>query len=114
MNWKKIGICHIASMNSEWACSHAQLPTALTLDDSTVRVFFATRSVKQESSISYVDLKFSNADSFEVSESAKKPVLSPGPLGNFDEHGVFPSSIVKHDSKYYMYYIGWNRGCEAP
>ena len=37
----------------------------------------------------------------------KKPVLSPGKLGSFDDNGVVPSSIVRHGKKIYLYYIGW-------
>ena len=33
-----------------------------------------------------------------------------GPLGTHDEHGVFPSSIVQHEGRQYLYTSCWERG----
>ena len=38
------------------------------------------------------------------------PVLSPGPLGHFDDHGAWGTSVVEHDGRLLLYYIGWNPG----
>lgn len=113
--WEKIGFFSVPRNRYSWMHSHAQLPTALVLDDSRVRVFFATRTNEQRSHIAYTDLKFdSGGNNFEVQEISSRPVISPGPIGHFDEHGVFPSSIIKSDGSIYLYYIGWNQGVEAP
>ncbi len=115
MNWTSIGSYKLPSgVRDGWSSSHAQLPTVLCLDDSSVRVFFATRSVKQVSSIGFVDLFFDGCDSFKVVSVSKSPVLKAGEPGCFDEHGVFPSCIIPFRGKYYLYYVGWNRGFESP
>jgi hypothetical protein len=95
--------------------SHAQLPTPLVLAENRVRVFFATRNKQQQSKIDSVDLIYDKSnDSFNWVSFTKKPVLSPGLTGTFDEHGVYPSSVIKIDQTFYMFYIGWNRGYTSP
>lgn len=92
--------------------SHAQLPTVLCFPDF-VRVFFAVRDERQYSSIYAVDLSLNGN---EVSVVSKTPTLclQPGAIGGFDEHGVFPASIIRIDSRYHLYYIGWNKGATPP
>ena len=113
--WQKIGFFEVPQGKFKWMCSHAQLPTPLVLSENEVRVFFASRNDKQRSHIAFVDLHFSRDGlDFEVTDLSLKPVLKPGPVGHFDEHGVFPSCVIEDAGKYYMYYIGWNQGVEAP
>ncbi|MBT5715962.1 MAG: hypothetical protein HOI70_03530, partial [Opitutae bacterium] len=114
MNWIPIGSHRLPSDRTGWNATHAQLPTALPLGDSLVRVFFATRSEEQVSSIDFVDLFFEENNSFKVVNASESPVLIPGEPGLFDEHGVFPSCVIPFRGKYYLYYVGWNRGFEAP
>ncbi|MDP2035632.1 MAG: hypothetical protein Q8K29_19675 [Polaromonas sp.] len=110
--WKKIGFYSLPEGRPKRAHSHAQLPTALVLGNK-VRVFFAARNVSQHSSVDFVDLAL-DGERVSFSTYSEQPVLTPGDIGTFDEHGVFPASIVKHNQKYFMYYIGWNQGAEAP
>lgn len=91
--------------------SHAQIPTPLILSENSVRVFFATRNTDQHSKIYSIDLSYNKLEkTFRWHEFSKKPVLSTGLAGTFDEHGVYPSSVVKIGQIYYMFYIGWNQG----
>ena len=96
-----------------WMQSHAQLPSPMLISKNEVRVFFATRCDENKSSIAYVDLEM-NGNNFKIKYLTSSPVMSPGLIGTFDEHGVFPSCIVKNKNSYLMYYIGWNKGFEAP
>ena len=41
-----------------------------------------------------------------------KPILPLGDLGSFDEHSVYPSSIIKVGDEVKFYYAGWYR-CES-
>ncbi len=110
--WKKIFFYKILKDESKGLSTHAQLPTVLCFPDF-VRVFFATRNANQYSSIYYIDMSFLNED---VKVLTDKPVLclAPGDIGFFDEHGVFPSSVVYINGKYHLYYIGWNKGVVSP
>jgi predicted GH43/DUF377 family glycosyl hydrolase len=85
------------------------------LGERAVRVFFATRDAQQRSSIAYTDLTFGvDPDEYTAGPVCEQPVMTPGPIGGFDEHGVFPSSVVATDEGYHLYYIGWNQGVERP
>src|SRR5206468_2418892 len=77
------------------------------------RVYFASRTPEQRSHIGWVDVELS--DRPVVRARAALPVLSPGPIGHFDEHGVFPASVVQHDDgRLWMYYVGWTQGVTPP
>lgn len=113
--WRKIGLVGVPKTGLPWMYSHCQLPTAMPLGGRRVRVFFASRTEQQRSHIGYVDLELNaGGESFSVVGVSEEPALAPGPLGFFDEHGVYPSCVVRHEGKWYMYYIGWNQGVERP
>lgn len=111
--WEFKRFLAVESFGQPWMHSHAQLPTPMVVDSQTVRVFFASRDERQYSSIGFVDLQL-EGDSVTLSRIGEHPVMSPGPLGYFDEHGVFPSCVVRDADRWLMYFIGWNRGFESP
>jgi len=112
LNWRKLQFIENRGELS-WSASHYQLPFGFQVDSSTFRVFAAVRSEEQRSSIACMDLELRD-DRFEIKNQYDEPVLTPGPTGFFDQHGVFPSSIIEHNGQYYLYYIGWTQGVEAP
>ena len=100
---------------SDQVFTHAQLPTPVVIAENTVRVFFATRDSRNFSSIYSIDLEHDpRSNKFTWSQFSVEPALTPGPLGSFDEHGVYPSFVFKNGNVYYMLYIGWNRGLTGP
>ena len=40
---------------------------------------------------------------------AEHEVIEPGGLGCFDEHGIFPMSVVRHGGELLGYTTGWSR-----
>lgn len=115
MKWQKIGFFALPRGKHTWMQSHAQLPTPMVINDGLVRVFFATRTTSQRSHVAYVDLVISaDGENVCVERISSGPTLSPGPCGYFDEHGVFPSCVVHFNGVYYLYFIGWTQGVEAP
>ena len=40
---------------------------------------------------------------------ADQTVIELGKLGSFDEHGIFPINILRHDDKIWAYTCGWSR-----
>ena len=86
--------------------SHTQVPTPLLLDDR-LRVFFATRSAEGISHVSFVDLDIE--DPSRVLYIHHKPVLDLGQAGMFDEHGIIPSHVFRHEGEIVMFYVGWSR-----
>ncbi len=87
----------------------AQSPQALVFDNF-VRIYFSTRAVdangKYLSHIAFVDMKLNLREVIRVSD---QPVIPLGGLGCFDEHGIFPLSILRHGDAVYGYICGWNR-----
>lgn len=112
MKWKKLGKIfdptqHKLPNNCE---QFAQSPQALVFDHF-VRIYFSTRAVdnasgKYLSHIAFADMKKNLRDVIRVSE---KTVIPLGGLGCFDEHGIFPMSMMRHGNAIYGYTCGWNR-----
>ncbi len=112
MQWKKLGhIFDPADHVLPNGCQHfAQSPQALVFDDF-VRIYFSTRAVdpangKYLSHISFVDMR---KDLRTVINVSQQPVIALGALGCFDEHGIFPMSVMRHGDAVYGYTCGWNR-----
>jgi hypothetical protein len=88
----------------------AQSPQALVFDDF-VRIYFSSRALdpvngKYLSHIAFVDMKSNLRDIIRISEQTVIPL---GGLGCFDEHGIFPMSIMRHGDFVYGYTCGWSR-----
>lgn len=111
MRWRKQGLLYAPSGERPWARSHASLPVALPLEGDVCRVFFASRDAQNRSSIGWVEADLATGT---VLREADAPVMEPGPLGHFDDHGVYPASVVEHEGALYLYYIGWNPGPTPP
>jgi len=112
MKWKKIGkIFDPTQHHLPNDCEQfAQSPQALVFD-GFIRIYFSTRAVdrsngKYLSHIAFVDMQKNLRDIIRVSD---KTVISLGKLGCFDEHGIFPMSIMRHGDAVYGYTCGWNR-----
>lgn len=87
----------------------AQSPQALVCKDF-LRIYFSTRSVdtsgKYLSHIAFVDLQENLHDVIRVSD---RTVIPLGGLGCFDEHGIFPMSVLRVGDAIYGYTSGWSR-----
>ncbi len=112
MRWRKLGkIFDPADHALPAGCiSHAQSPQALVFDDF-VRIYFSTRSVdttngKFLSHVAFVDM---TKDLRAVIRTSPNEVLPLGELGCFDEHGIFPLHVMRHENKIYGYSCGWSR-----
>ena len=86
-------------VKNRWSKSHCMLPTLININDKTTRVFYATRNFKNQSVVSYSDIHFDNNDEIIQVIQSKKISLNIGDLGNFDDNGVLPSSLIKIKGK---------------
>jgi hypothetical protein len=114
--WRKLGKVFTPQGVSgrSWLKEFAQAPATLVFDDF-VRVYFSSRPPADEngqyvSYSAYVDLD--RADLFKVRHVSEQPILSLGGLGDFDEFGTYPVSVIRHDGEVRAYYGGWTR-CES-
>jgi hypothetical protein len=111
MKWAKLGkIFDPAEHRLPNNCfQFAQSPQALVCDNF-VRIYFSTREIDSQnkplSHIAYADFAKDLRTIIGVSQST---VIELGQLGCFDEHGIFPMNVVRHDGKVYGYTCGWSR-----
>lgn len=97
-----------------WLSEFAQAPATL-LFENFVRVYFSCRppadgSGQYVSYSAYVDLDRSDLST--VLRVAEQPILSLGGLGEFDEFGTYPVSVIRWGEEVRAYYAGWTR-CES-
>lgn len=114
--WKKLGKAFTPQEVTDrpWLKEFAQAPATLLLDD-VVRVYFSCRpppdgNGQYVSYSAYVDLD--RADLFNQRHVAEHPILSLGGLGEFDEFGTYPVSVIRDGEELRAYYAGWTR-CES-
>ena len=114
--WKKLGKVFTPQdvQGRRWLKEFAQAPATLVFDDF-VRVYFSCRphadqNGKYVSYSAFVDLERNNQ--FSVRRVSEQPILSLGGLGEFDEFGTYPVSVIRHGDEVRAYYGGWTR-CES-
>lgn len=111
MKWEKIGKIFDPTEHalSEGCTVFAKSPQALAFDDF-VRVYFCsqkkTGNGKYLSCPQYVDF---NKRFDRILRFSTGPVVELGGLGEFDEHGIFPLNVLRHDGKIWAYTSGWSR-----
>jgi hypothetical protein len=111
MKWQKRGLIFNPLQHQLAAnfIGYAQSPQALELDDR-VRIYFSTRERSADgkfiSHVQYVDFDKTLSSIINVSSHQ---VITPGALGTFDEHGIFPISPVRLGSRVLAYTSGWSR-----
>jgi len=116
MKWKKIGKIFDPRQHTlpHHCTEFAQSPQTLMCDDY-MRIYFSTRETdtygKYVSHIAYVDMDKNFKNIIRIS---KHTVIESGDLGCFDEHGIFPLHICKHNGKIFGYIGGWSRRVSVP
>lgn len=114
--WKKLGKVFTPQevKGRSWLKEFAQAPATLVFEDF-VRVYFSCRPRADErgqyvSYSAYVDLD--RKDLFKVRCVSEQPILNLGGLGEFDEFGTYPVSVIRDGKQVRAYYGGWTR-CES-
>ena len=114
--WKKLGKVFTPQTveGRSWLKEYAQAPSTLIFEDF-IRVYFSCRPNADEngqyvSYCAYVDLD--RTDLFKVLHVSENPILSLGSLGEFDEFGTYPVSVIRNGNELRAYYAGWTR-CES-
>lgn len=111
MRWQKLGKIfdpseHILSSKCE---VFAKSPQALVFEDF-VRIYFCsqkkTENGKYLSVPQFVDFDKNFKTLLRLSID---PVINLGELGEFDEHGIFPLNVLRHQDKVFAYTSGWSR-----
>jgi hypothetical protein len=113
MAWTKLGLVFRPDRDIDWALSHATCPTPVLLPSGNWRVFFASRDSEQRSHVGWFDIDLD--DPLSGIRTCDKPLLPPGPVGNFDGNGIYTTAVVPlGGGRLRFYTIGWNPGHRAP
>ena len=108
MNWIRKGLIYKPNQNTEWSHSHAQVPFGFPIDHETLRIYFATRDIKNRSATSFIEVDANNIK--DIKYVHNDICLGVGEIGMHDESGAMPSCFLREQNKIYMYYTGWNIG----
>jgi predicted GH43/DUF377 family glycosyl hydrolase len=114
--WNKLGRVFTPQQaeGRAWLKEFAQAPATLMFDDF-VRIYFSCRPAADESGqyVSYsAYLEVDRTDLFRVLRVSERPVLELGGLGEFDEFGTYPISVIRVGDEVRAFYAGWTR-CES-
>ena len=113
--WEKKGMIFSPNGYSEWMYSHAQCPFTFDFGEY-IRIYFSTREAYKEGMSKahggWIDVD--KKDLKKVIRIAKEPMMELGEIGEFDEFGSMPNSIVKVGQEYYLYFCGWTRALSTP
>jgi hypothetical protein len=111
VRWRKLGRVYCADGETDWARSHAYIPTVTTLDATRLRVYVAFLDRHRIGRVGWVDVDA--GDPRRVRAVSRRPALDVGPPGAFDEHGVSPICLVRDGGATYLSYVGWQRGTDV-
>lgn len=113
MKWVKKGKVFDPKGRFDWMQHFAQNPNVLVMEDR-LRVYFTCRPKPQTDGLcvsytAFVDL--SRSDPFEVIYVHDRPVVNLGKVGDFDQFGIMPGSLVQlyDQGEVWLYYVGWTR-----
>lgn len=114
--WEKKGMIWSPNGYSAWMYSHAQCPFTMDFGDY-LRIYFSTREAYSDDGMSrahggWIDVD--KSDLTHILAIADRPMVELGNVGEFDEFGSMPNSIVKVGDEYWLYFCGWSRGYSVP
>ena len=116
--WNKLGKVFTPQKvtGRPWLREFAQAPATLVFDNF-VRIYFSCRPLadvngQYVSYSAYVDVDRTNL--FKIRKVAEQPILPLGALGEFDEFGIYPVSIIRDEHVVRAYYGGWTRSFSTP
>jgi hypothetical protein len=113
MSWTKKGLILAPANKSWWDKKYAMMPTPIYLKElGVIRVFYGTTDEGVFGRTAYVDLD--PQDPSKIIDMPGTFVADLGDDGCFDDSGAIPSSIVKHNNSYYLYYVGFQRTVKVP
>lgn len=108
MRWEKQGLIYVPPGTSDWAVHYAFPPTPYRLSPDVLRIYLAFCDASTVGRLGYVDVD--PRDPSHVLGVSERPLLDIGQPGAFDENGLLPTSIVEHDGRLYLYYVGYQLG----
>lgn len=112
MRWIKQGRIFEPTGVIPWITSHSAVPIPYYLGADRFRVYFSARDECNRAHVAYIEIDITSPT--HILAWSERPVLNPGPPGNFDDSGAMSDWILRRGDDLYLYYTGWNRGVTVP
>ncbi len=113
MKVEKRGLVFAPNRKDWWQKKYAILPTPFYISElNVIRVFFATTCSSNFGRLTYIDLNADNPK--EIINNPGNFILDIGEDGAFDDSGLNPSSVLKINDSYFLYYAGYQRHIKTP
>lgn len=96
-----------ACQNGLWR-SHTMAPTPVMLGNDVIRIYVGGWDENGISRIWYIDVAAD--EPARVLRVSERPVLDLGAAGAFDDNGVFPGHVYRHEERFFLYYTGFQLG----
>lgn len=112
MKWVKRGLVYKPNKEAEWWVSRGMAPAAFMLNKDVIRILQGCWDSSGISRIGYIDV--SANDPRDIYGKSSTPVLDIGEPGCFDDNGVFPGHVYRHNSRIYLYYTGFQKLDKIP
>ncbi|RJX19164.1 MAG: hypothetical protein C4575_09130 [Desulforudis sp.] len=87
------------------------IPTPIVIGDNAIRVYLSFSDESGVGRIGFVEVEANNPK--KILEVSKDPVLDIGIPGTFDDNGVLPSCLIRHENRLFLYYIGFQLGANV-
>jgi hypothetical protein len=111
--WRKRGLLWDPPGSSEWAVSHAALPALDHIEEGRYWLYFTPRDDQGRAHVARAEVVLDGGTA-RVERFDPDPVVSPGPLGCFDDRGTTMASIVADGERRLLFYSGWSLGVTVP
>lgn len=97
-----------------WARTHAALPVAHSGEQGRIELYYSPRDERGRAHVGLAELRAEPSSKLMVVDFESEAVLSPGPVGAFDESGVTVSCVIERAGATFLYYTGWTLGVSVP
>ena len=81
-------------------------PVPLLIGEDIFKIYFASYDQDGRGRIYSLVININNPH--KISELSTSPLLDIGNVGFYDDNGIIPSSVLKHNDKVYLYTIGFS------
>ena len=112
MKWAKLGRIFCPSGTSQWMAGYAAMPIAQHIEGDIFKMYFSARDGRNRSFVGFLVVDLNDPQT--LLEISQYPLLSPGPLGSFDDSGAMASCLLSVGSDLFLYYVGWNNAVTVP
>lgn len=105
IDWSKAGRLFVPDGEGFFK-THATRPIPYRVSESVLRLYFSSRDSDDMPYPTYIDLDMAIG---RVIYIHREPMMDLGRTGTFDDSGITPTCILRHNGSERMYYVGWKR-----